>query len=168
MKYQFINSLLTGIFLFPTVLVAGGDDPKATPHKYWVCAISSYYSLVDGKREEGKCRANTEYSEPQCREFYVDEGEGGVHLGQAYKKTSTDNNQMNSSNSINQNSPATITITIDKQDDHYLYKHLIERTSNNAADQWVYNGKCTYYEAPMKEKIYLHKGLDTSSTAVRK
>jgi hypothetical protein len=151
MKKHEIAVLTLLTFTFPQMSLAGGNDSSSPTHKYWVCAISSYHSIIDGKRQEGKCNANTEYSEPRCREFVVEfEGDDGVRPGQPFKQT----NQ--------QDKPSTTTtIAINKEGDQHLYTHTIEKIGINATNKWVYNGKCNYYEASANEKIYMEKGLKT-------
>jgi hypothetical protein len=168
MKSQKIGVVILVMLYFPNVVLAGSNESANPTHKYWVCAISSYYSQIDGKREDGKCRANTEYSEPQCREFVVEyEGEGGVRPGVPYKEISNGHRQDSLSNVPNdlenQTNSTTTKIAITKENNHYSYAHIIENTTIKSTNQWVYTGKCNYFEAPLSEKIYLQRGLNAET-----
>lgn len=152
MKKHEIAALMLLILIFPQLSLAGSDGSSSPIHKYWVCAISSYHSIIDGKRQEGKCIANTEYSEPHCKEFVVEfEGNNGVRPGQPFKQTDQQNNPS-----------TTTTIAINKESGQHLYTHTIEKAGINSTKiKWVYNGRCNYYEAPSNEKIYMEKSLKT-------
>ena len=151
MKRLKITALILLSFTFPKMPLAEDSDLQNSTHKYWVCAISAYHSIIDGKRQEGECRANTEYSEPHCRQFVVEfEGDDGVRLGAPFKQTK----QLN-------NPSTTTTIAINKANEQYLYTHTIEKMDVNSTNKWVYKGKCNYFEAPANEKIYMEKGLKT-------
>ena len=59
------------IIVFPRASLSEDKGINNPVHKFWTCAILFYNSLVDGKYQESKCQANTQYSEPPCREFFV-------------------------------------------------------------------------------------------------
>ncbi|WP_411727468.1 hypothetical protein [Methyloglobulus sp.] len=167
MKRENITFLIVIISALPEILLGGDKGPINPVHKYWSCAITSYNSLVEGKYQEGRCRANTEYSELPCREFFVEfEGADGIRPGVPFKQTIGHNMQKSPSTSDDEfNTPTqstTTTIEINKDKDQYLYTHTIEKTGANFADKWLYRGKCSYYEASANEKIYMEKGLDAA------
>jgi hypothetical protein len=147
------------IFSFPSLLIAEDSSVNNPLHKFWICAITDYNSLVDGKYQEGKCRANTQYSEPPCREFFLEyEGADGIRPGIDFKKVS----EQESSSTVDGKEQAaqSTTIEIKKDKDQYLYTHSIVKTSSKSTDKWVYNGQCRYYQSPSSEKIYIHNGLE--------
>ncbi len=167
MKKNVIPVLFVMLLIFPDVPLAEDKELLLPPHRYWVCSISSYNSFIDGKYQESKCRANTEYSKPPCREFVVEfEGEGGIRPGMPFKQTvgcDMKKSPLSSPNEAkNQAQSTTTTIQINEKDGQYLYVHTIE-TDNISKDRWVYQGNCKYYKAPINEKIYLDKGLKTAS-----
>ena len=167
MKRRNITFLIAVISAFPEMPLAEDKGLINPVHKYWTCAITSYNSLVEGKRQEGRCRTNTEYSEPPCREFFVEfEGADGIRPGVPFKQTIGHNMQKNPPTSGHEsNNPAqstTTTIEINKDKDQYLYTHTIEKSGVKPTNKWVYNGKCSYYQAPANEKIYMDSGLKTA------
>lgn len=166
MKRQNITFLIAMIFAFSEMSLAEDKGLNNPVHKFWSCAITSYNSLVDGKYQEDRCRANTQYSELPCREFFVEyEGAGGVRPGVPFKETIKHKMQKSSSTDDNEyNIPTTTTTTIGirKDKDQYLYTHTIVKTEIKFTNKWIYNGKCSYYEAPVNEKIYLDRGLETA------
>lgn len=164
MKRRSLTFLIAVISAFPEMPLAEDKEPNPV-HKYWTCAITSYNSLVEGKYQEGRCRANTEYSEPPCREFFVEfEGADGIRPGVPSKQTIGHNMQKSPSTSDDEsNTPMQSTsIEINKHKDQYLYIHTIEKPGVKSTNKWVYNGKCSYYQAPANEKIYMDSGLTTT------
>jgi hypothetical protein len=148
------------IFAFPNLLLAENKGATNPVHKYWTCAISSYHSLVDRKYQETQCSANTEYSEPPCREFVVEyEGTEGIRPGVPFEQTIPSFPDQKSTMAAQ---PATTRIEINKKKDQYFYTQTVEHTGISATNKWVYNGKCNYNEAPAKEKIYMDFGLKTA------
>jgi hypothetical protein len=130
--------LIALTFSFSQGLLAGGNT-----HKYWVCGVTTYHAVVDGNPLQGQCRANTAYSEPPCREFVVEfNGANGVRPGAPYAQSE---------------GATTTRIEINKTNGLHIYTHTINKSGN----KWVYNGKCSYFEAPANEKIHMDKGLET-------
>lgn len=166
MKKHNIVFLITIISAFPQVTFAKDQGLKNPVHKFWSCAITTYNTLVDGNYQENKCRANTQYSEPPCREFFVEyEGAEGIRPGVSFKQTIVHNMKKSSSRYDELNIPTkstTTTIEIKKDKNQYLYTHTIVATDIKFSNKWFYNGKCSYYEAPVNEKIYMDSGLKTS------
>ncbi|WP_394752870.1 hypothetical protein [Crenothrix sp.] len=152
--------LMAMILSLPTLLIAEDNSLNNPLHKFWICAITDYNSLVDGNYQESKCRANTQYSEPPCREFFLEyEGVDGIGSGIDFKKVS----EQESSSIVDGEAQATTqstTIEIKKAKDQYLYSHSIVKTSSKFTDKWLYNGQCRYYQTSSSEKIYIHKGLE--------
>lgn len=120
-----------------TVLADGASHP------YWVCGVTTYQLIVGGKSQSGQCSSNTAYSQPPCREFFVDfAGPDGVRPGAPFNK---DENGISTR------------IEITKANGHFTYSHTINKPGN----RWIYQGKCRYFEAPASEKIYMDHGLKT-------
>ncbi len=132
-------ALAASILTLPPLSYAGGA------HKYWVCGVTTYHAVVGGKSQQGKCQANTAYSEPPCREFMVEfDGANGVRPGAPYEQTLNDASKTR--------------IEINKANGQHAYAHTIEKSG----DKWTYNGNCSYFEAPVSEKIHIDNGLKTS------
>lgn len=138
-----LRSILLAILVeLSGITLAENSHATGSMHQYWVCGISSYHSIADGHRQDGRCPTNTAYSVPPCREFYVElEGLNGIHPGFPYQRTNEDS--------------STVTITINKTNGGYEYSHTV----NKAGEQWLYLGQCHFYEAPDNEKIYMDQGL---------
>lgn len=128
-------------------------------HKYWICAVSTYRYLNNGNQKEYHCRANTEYSESPCREFYLEfEGPEGIRPSVTFKQTVTSNPKEMSSFPQNMTGlPVTTTVEIKQQRGEYVFTQIVEQ----ATSKWVYKGHCDYFEAPLNEKIHRDKGLNT-------
>ncbi|CAG7856560.1 hypothetical protein MCAMS1_01087 [biofilm metagenome] len=129
---------ITLILSSPQVLLAGGAI-----HKYWVCGVTTYQSIVNGKTQSGQCRANTAYSEPPCREFVVEfDGANGIQPGAPYRQNANG---------------ATTNIEINQANGQHSYLHTI----NKHGEIRTYHGKCNYFEAPANAKIHMEYGLKT-------
>lgn len=124
--------------------LADNESMSDSVHKYWVCGISSYSSIVADQRQDRQCRANTAYSDPPCREFYVEyEGANGIRPDHPFQRTDGEN--------------STVTINITSVNNTVVYSHTVDRSG----DQWVYRGQCAFYEAPSGATIHLDQGLVT-------
>ena len=159
MKIRRIAVIAAAFLLSSQISIADTNGLTEKNHKYWLCAVSTYRHINQGNDQEYKCRANTEYSEPPCREFLLEfEGVDGIRPGAPFKQTITQSPTEQSR--ITQNKliqPVTTTIEINEQGGEFLYTQTVEQ----AASEWVYKGPCHYYEAPLSEKIYRDKGLKT-------
>lgn len=162
MKKQELLFLMATVFV-PSQMLLAKDKGLDTPtHKFWSCTITSYNSTVDSKYHEDRCMANTQYSEPPCKEFFVEyEGVDGIRPGVPYKQAI---GQKSASTRNNENDATTksTTIEIRKDKDQYSYTHTIVEMGNTSTNKWAYNGKCVYFEDPRNEKIYMQKDLDTT------
>lgn len=144
----------------PNITLAENKGSVNPTHKYWTCTISSYYSMLNGKHQAAQCLANTEYSEPPCREFVVEyEGPKGVRPNVPYQqKVSPDTFEK----SAKATQPMLAKIEINQDKDNFIYKHTIEQAGASTNNAWVYSGVCHYNEAPASEKIYMDYGLKTT------
>ncbi len=133
-------ALASAILALPQLSCAGGG---AAVHKYWVCGVTTYHSVVGGKSQQGKCQANTAYSNPPCREFMVEyDGANGIRPGVPYTQDLAGGSTR---------------IEINKENGQYAYNHTVEKSG----DKWVYLGNCNYFEAPVSDKVHMDFGLKT-------
>lgn len=154
--------LLLMIVILPQIAYTVEQASDNPVHKYWVCAINRYSTLEDGKYQAHTCRANTQYSEPPCPEFYVDyEGENGVRPGISFEKTIGLGNTSPPDSEKNTQTQST-TIEIRTVQGENLYRHSIVKTVGKLTNKRVYEGKCEFYQAPSTEKIYMNYGLKTA------
>jgi hypothetical protein len=162
MKRHKVMLLILMNFACPRILFAEDRVAENSIHKFWFCAIASYNALIEGNYQAGKCRSNTQYSEPPCREFFIEyEGVEGIRPGVPFRQTIERKLPISSSaNSAETTQSTTTTIEINKDKEQFAYVHTIEETVGKFTNKWVYNGKCRYYEAPANEKIYIPKGLE--------
>jgi hypothetical protein len=159
--------LIALIFSFPEILYAEEQGLNNPIHKFWSCAITTYNSLVNGKVQEDRCRANTQYSEPPCQAFFIEyEGVDGIRPGVPFTQTVEHKRLKSASTSDNEPAPppelTTTTIEIRKDNDQYFYTQSIVKTGVKLTNKWLYSGKCSYYTAPVNEKIYMERGLPTA------
>jgi hypothetical protein len=160
MKSRGFTLLIAMGFALSGLALAADVESKTPVHKYWTCAISSYSSAVDDNYQKYTCRANTQYSNPPCREFVVEyDGDEGVRPGDSYRAVINQNNAAKYNDGKSQAETSSIEIKSDK--DKYVYTHTVVKTGLKFSSKWVYNGVCHYYEAPASEKIYMDEGLKT-------